>query len=684
MEQAFSFAADLLAAVGFTAAAILFAFRGQNTLPKTLFTLALAITGAWAFVLSISHSGHLVWDHLPSTFSALRDAGWFAAILALLHHESEGQSLWRYLSVAAGILVAAELGFALSGATIDTGLGVRLSTPALQLATSVMGLVLLENLLLNLSAPRRWSVQLMVISLATLFGYNIILCIPQFLGGEPIGGFVAAQPLVYLLALPLFIVTGVRTTSLKLKVHSSRTVVFHSATLIFAGILLQGTALAALYVRSFGGASQTALSIVLGFAGVLTIAVVLSARTARSQIKIFISENFYNYKYDYRVEWTKFIQALSQHQEQGAPDRALRTLTDLLDSQGGVLWMRRPGWRQFIPIASWCFGESWGPIDPEDPILADLDRDNIGFVEVSNSDPEGRSDTWQQRFPRAWIAVPLHFRGELIGFSVLRNPRAARRLDWEDRNLVSLVAMQLALFLVHEQVSQELADSQQLTEFNKRVAFALHDLKNTIGQLKLVQHNASRFGDNPEFRNDMMATIHQAVGNLQSLMGKLRKEPTDEAAAHPKSRVDVCALLARCAERRSASGVIFEPSGGPIFVDLAGAEQFEAALDHVVSNAVEASTADSNVHLRADRQNGRICVRVEDHGVGMSPEFIAEELFRPLRTTKQKGLGIGAYQARAIMRNLGGDMEVHSTLGKGTTVSLLLPASIDAEPGTAR
>ena len=64
-------------------------------------------------------------------------------------------------------------------------------------------------------------------------------------------------------------------------------------------------------------------------------------------------------------------------------------------------------------------------------------------------------------------------------------------------------------------MSQELADSQQLIEFNKRVAFAFHDLKNTIGQLKLVLHNANRFGDNPEFRNDMMGTIHQAVENLQ-------------------------------------------------------------------------------------------------------------------------------------------------------------------------
>jgi len=683
MEQALSFAGDVLTALGFTAAAGLFALRGQTSLQKILFTLGLTITGAWAFILAISHLTP-VWDFLPATFAALRDAGWFAAILALLKHETEGQLLWRRLSLTAGVLVLGELGFALSGATIDTGLGVRLSPAFLQLATSVMGLVLLENLLLNLSAPRRWSVRLMGIGLAALFSYNIILYIPQFLGGEPISGLLAAQPLAYLLTLPLFIVTGLRSSSLKLEVHSSRAVVFQSATLIFAGILLQGTAIAAFYVRSLGGASETALSIVLGFAGVLTIVVVLGSRTARSQIKNFISENFYNYKYDYRVEWTKFIQALSQHEEQGAPDRALRTLTDLLDSQGGALWLKRPGWRQFIPMASWCFGESWGPIDSEDPILSDLRGENIGFVELPTGHRDSHSDPWQERFPGAWIAVPLHFRGELVGLTVLRNPRAARRLNWEDRNLISLVAMQLALFLVHDQLTQELADSQQLIEFNKRVAFALHDLKNTIGQLRLVLHNASRFGTNPDFRNDMMATIHQAVENLQSLMGKLRNDPADEAAGQPKSRVDICALLTKCAQRRSTSGVIYEPSEEPIYVELAGADQFEAALEHVVSNAVEASTAGSSVQLRVDRQNGHICVRIEDHGPGMSPEFIADQLFRPLHTTKQKGLGIGAYQARAIMRNLGGDMEVHSTLGKGTTVRLLLPASIDAESGTTR
>jgi putative PEP-CTERM system histidine kinase len=432
-------------------------------------------------------------------------------------------------------------------------------------------------------------------------------------------------------------------------------------------------------VRSFGGAPAIALSIVLGFSGVLTIAAVLSSGMIRSQIRKFISENFYSYKYDYRVEWTKFIQALSQYQEQAAPQRALRTLADLLDSPGGVLWVRRPGWRQFVPLASWAFGEAYGPIDADDDILTDIDKESVAFLEISGRGQGQKAQSWQERFPSVWLAVPLHFRGELVGFALLRKSRAARRLDWEDRNLVSLIAMQLALYLVHEQIAQELADSQQLIEFNNRVAFAMHDLKNTIGQLNLLLYNAERFGDDARFRADIMSTIRNAVDNLQTLMGKLRNEPPLETAPLLKSRIDVCRIVARCAERKSESGVVFRNDGGPIYAEIPEPDEFEGALEHVVSNAIEASRAGTNVRLDVERLDGRIRVCIEDNGPGMTPEFVAQELFRPLRTTKRKGLGIGAYQARAIMRKLGGDLEVHSTLGHGTTVSLFLPACMDAE-----
>jgi putative PEP-CTERM system histidine kinase len=310
--------------------------------------------------------------------------------------------------------------------------------------------------------------------------------------------------------------------------------------------------------------------------------------------------------------------------------------------------------------------------------LADIKDESVAFLEFAN-DEGSPCEAWQRRFPGAWLVVPLRFRDELTGFAVLARPRAARRLDWEDRNLIRLVAMQLALFLVHEQIAQELADSQQLIEFNNRVAFALHDLKNTIGQLNLIRHNAARFGDDPRFRADMMTSIGQAVENLQTLMGKLKNDRVPPSAREQPARIDVSAIVARCADRKSASGVIVRHGNGPVFADIANPEDFEGALEHVLSNAVEASRPGSNVQLSVEETNGRVRVKVEDSGPGMSPEFLANDFFRPLRTTKENGLGIGAYQARAMMRGLGGDMEVQSSVGQGTTVSLLLPACVDAE-----
>jgi signal transduction histidine kinase len=60
----------------------------------------------------------------------------------------------------------------------------------------------------------------------------------------------------------------------------------------------------------------------------------------------------------------------------------------------------------------------------------------------------------------------------------------------------------------------------------------------------------------------------------------------------------------------------------------------------------------------------------------MSQEFINERLFRPFRTTKQHGLGIGAYQARENVRRLGGNFEVFSTEGQGTSVIISLPCKL--------
>ena len=69
-----------------------------------------------------------------------------------------------------------------------------------------------------------------------------------------------------------------------------------------------------------------------------------------------------------------------------------------------------------------------------------------------------------------------------------------------------------------------------------------------------------------------------------------------------------------------------------------------------------------------------VVVDIVDEGPGMTPEFIRDELFRPFTTTKGGGHGIGAYQARELLREAGGDLLVLSRRPGGTTMRLLLPS----------
>jgi putative PEP-CTERM system histidine kinase len=210
------------------------------------------------------------------------------------------------------------------------------------------------------------------------------------------------------------------------------------------------------------------------------------------------------------------------------------------------------------------------------------------------------------------------------------------------------------------------------------VTFALHDLKNTAGQLSLLVQNAQRFGDDAAFRADMMDTIKHAVENLQGLITKLRDGKQAQPAA-ARAHIDIADFVARYVRKKSKAGIVFDAATAVVYADVAQPAAFESALEHIVTNALEASPEPGSVLIRVDSDGGRVRVHVADKGPGMTADFIARELFRPLRTTKKKGLGIGAYQARAMMRDLGGDIEVESTPGDGTTVSLILPLGHNAE-----
>ena len=109
---------------------------------------------------------------------------------------------------------------------------------------------------------------------------------------------------------------------------------------------------------------------------------------------------------------------------------------------------------------------------------------------------------------------------------------------------------------------------------------------------------------------------------------------------------------------------------------IADRERFEAIIGHLIRNAQDATPDEGRIIVRLFKRNERAIVEVQDNGSGMDREFIKERLFRPFDSTKGKsGMGIGVYETRDYIHKLGGDLEVLSRVGEGTTFRIRLVIS---------
>ena len=74
-------------------------------------------------------------------------------------------------------------------------------------------------------------------------------------------------------------------------------------------------------------------------------------------------------------------------------------------------------------------------------------------------------------------------------------------------------------------------------------------------------------------------------------------------------------------------------------------------------------------------------VELDDTGQGMSEQFIRERLFKPFDSTKTAGMGIGVFESREYIREVGGSLEVRSAPQVGTTFRVILPLHVPVEAG---
>ena len=278
---------------------------------------------------------------------------------------------------------------------------------------------------------------------------------------------------------------------------------------------------------------------------------------------------------------------------------------------------------------------------------------------------------WVMELPRAWLIVPLLDQQKLLGFMVVTRPRANVPFNWELRDLVKTAACQAASHLAQLEVMEDLAEARQFEGFHRLSAFVLHDIKNLIAQQTLVIGAAAAHKHKPEFIDDAVDIMQHSVTKMQRLMQLLK---TGMSGGKPEATnlvVIASTAVNNCMAGKPAPVLSCELE--EVWLKMDG-DRMTSVLENLIHNAQDATTDDGKVTITLISKDDRVDILVVDDGCGMDSAFVRDRLFRPFYTTKgDTGMGIGAYECKEYISSLGGEIQVDSVPGKGTSMHVILP-----------
>lgn len=649
--------------------------------------LMLAVGGSAVWSLAAAGQAGYGLPGLELVWAAevVRNLLWLFFILHLLKPFAAGSELYSQILgyVRLGCLV---LGLLMLAMLVDVPESIgRLRSDAVQrefsligqLLYAVLGMALVEQLFRNTPVEQRWGVKYLCIGLGMVFVFDFYLYTDALLFHRLDGAIWSARGFVNAIAVPLIAITAARNPDWSLPVFLSRRMVLHSTALFGAGLYMLLMALAGYYIKIYGGEWGGVLQIAFLFGALMVLVALLFSGQFRARAKVFFNKHFFSYRYDYREEWLRVIGLLAGgHVELPLAERLIWALAEIVESSGGVLWVRTEKGRHRLRARFNSQHAVAAVIDAEEPMLSFMERQRwvIDMDEFRRA-PDVYGDLvlpdWLLDNAEAWLLVPLIHDERLLGFVLLLQPRAPQAINWENLDLLKTVGMQAAGYLALNQAAEALAEARQFEGFNRLSAFVIHDLKNLIAQLSLVARNAARHKHNPAFIDDAVSTIENAVAKMNRLMAQLKSaDVTGESR-----RIDLVEELRDVAAAKSGGRPVpvLQCEVEHAFV-LAEPDRLSSVLGHVVQNAQDATPPEGTVELRLRVSGDQAIVEVRDTGVGMDPEFIKTRLFRPFDSTKGlTGMGIGAYECREVVTALGGQVVVESAPGRGTTFRIMLP-----------
>ena len=233
---------------------------------------------------------------------------------------------------------------------------------------------------------------------------------------------------------------------------------------------------------------------------------------------------------------------------------------------------------------------------------------------------------------------------------------------------------------------EQLRQAQKMQSLGQLTGGIAHDFNNLLAVIQGSADILQRPGLSEEKRARFTKAIIDASTQGALLTGQLlafaRRQPLRPETLDVNHRIlTMLVMIQPMLGPNIALSTHLEPALLPVDVDPG---QFEAALLNIVVNARDAMPEGGEITIRTGNATGddagererAVAVTVEDNGRGIAPDQL-EHVFEPFFTTKTvgKGTGLGLSQVYGFAAQSGGEARIGSEVGKGTTLTLLLPAS---------
>ena len=299
---------------------------------------------------------------------------------------------------------------------------------------------------------------------------------------------------------------------------------------------------------------------------------------------------------------------------------------------------------------------------------------------------------------RSLIAVPLIARGQTLGALTFIVAESQRRYDAADLGVAEELAKRCALAI--ENASLYEAAQAAIRHRDEFLAIASHELKTPLTALQLQLQTLDRklpklIASGPEAGAlaQKLALLHRQGERLERLVDEMLdiSRVSDGRLRLERERVDLSQLVHDVVGRFEERGD-FVRSGSPVSVDARSEVigswdrlRLEQVVTNLLSNALKYGQA-KPVELRVTVGKSAAILEVSDQGLGIEPQHL-DRIFgrfeRAVSASHYGGLGLGLYIVHQIIRAMDGDVNVTSTLGRGSTFRVTIPLTATASDSRA-